>query len=279
MRFLKNSLRRLFQRLGYEVVTRSRTPLLEDLTRMRNELNLSPSPLAQTVQFFANSTAAWHLCWLLQHYNISLVLDVGANQGQFAQLLRRHAFRGQIESFEPLSRCVAALRILAANDRYWTVHPFALGARTCESRLKTFVDSSFSSFHQTTSFAHARFGNMLTDTGDEAVKVETLSSLWPDLTGPFANPKILLKIDTQGHDLAVLQGARDALSEIHSVMCEVSLVPLYEGIPTYLDIFAFLQTHGFECSGVYPVSYREDRPTIIELNAFFINARLSASST
>lgn len=279
MRFIKDSVKCLARTLGYDIVTRSRSPLIEDLTQLRNRLNLSATPLAHTVQYFSNATVDWHLTWLLQQYSINLVLDVGANQGQFVQSVRHFGFGGQIESFEPLSACVSALAPLAASDRGWNVHPYALGANPGEMRLTSFADSSFSSFHQTTAFAKERFGDMLNATGEETVRIETLANLWPMVTACSSNPRVMLKSDTQGHDLDVLRGAGDYLSKVHVIMCELSLVPLYEGTPSYLETFSYLHSRDFECSGLYPVSFRDDRPSIIELNAFFVNVRLSRDSS
>src|SRR6476659_2537452 len=58
--------------------------------------------------------------------NIDLVLDVGANVGQFATSLREKGYAGQIESFEPVSSVFQALADTARNDPRWNVHNMAL---------------------------------------------------------------------------------------------------------------------------------------------------------
>ncbi len=274
-RSFKNAVQRVFRRFGYDIVTASRTPLLAELTRMRNALNLEPQPLPQSVQFLANATADWHLPWLLSHYGIDLVLDVGANEGQFARGLRSHGYAGHIESFEPLARCALSLRAQAAQDSHWTVHSFALGATAGESRIRSFSDSSFSSLHSPTAYAHARFGNMLAVVDEEIVRIATLNDIWPALAEAHPAAKVLLKTDTQGHDLEVLRGAGDMLDVCCAVMCECSLVPLYADAPSFTQIFEFLAARGFQCSGFYPVSYCEDRPAMIEANVFFVNRRMT----
>ena len=58
---------------------------------------------------------------------IDLILDVGANTGQFATRLRQAGYRGRIESFEPVPETVAVLRKAARDDPRWRVHELALG--------------------------------------------------------------------------------------------------------------------------------------------------------
>ncbi len=74
-----------------------------------------------------NHLADEHLAWVLQKLEINCVLDVGANQGQFARRLRQLGFTGRIASFEPVSHALADLRLAAESDPDWFVHPYALG--------------------------------------------------------------------------------------------------------------------------------------------------------
>jgi hypothetical protein len=60
---------------------------------------------------------------------IDVVLDVGANVGQFGESLRAGGFLGKIISFEPLSAAYEALAVKAEADGNWDTHHFALGAK------------------------------------------------------------------------------------------------------------------------------------------------------
>ncbi|MEU0217078.1 FkbM family methyltransferase, partial [Streptomyces sp. NPDC006265] len=58
---------------------------------------------------------------LILRSRIDVVLDVGANRGQYAAMLRRFGYRGRIVSFEPLHEPLRTLRRRAAADPLWTV--------------------------------------------------------------------------------------------------------------------------------------------------------------
>src|SRR6185503_14223092 len=52
-----------------------------------------------------------HLRRLLAHLDVDCVFDVGANTGQYAEMLRRRAgFRGRIVSFEPIPEAASEVR-------------------------------------------------------------------------------------------------------------------------------------------------------------------------
>jgi hypothetical protein len=65
----------------------------------------------------------------LQRRGVTVVLDVGANIGQFARSIRKAGYRARIISFEPLSVAHAKLLVAAQRDPLWDVAPrCALGA-------------------------------------------------------------------------------------------------------------------------------------------------------
>ena len=114
------------------------------------------------------------------------------------------------------------------------------------------------------------FGQYLEKAGTQAVTVERLDDLWPRLfDGHNARP-VLLKTDTQGHDLEVLQGAEQSLPHIAAVLSEASIERLYENSPTLVELAAYLERHGFRSSGYYPFSHRAESLAMIELDAFFV---------
>ena len=56
---------------------------------------------------------------------------------------------------------------------------------------------------------------------------------------------LFLKIDTQGFEWQVLDGATETLKHAQGVLLELSLIPLYEGQKLWLEIIERMNTQGF----------------------------------
>jgi hypothetical protein len=79
-------------------------------------------------------------------------------------------------------------------------------------------------------------------------------------------PPVLLKIDVQGGELRVLEGASGLLSGIDTVLVECSFAELYEGQPLADAVVRFLLGHGFALHSVGSVSTdRRGRPVQADL--------------
>lgn len=83
------------------------------------------------------------------------------------------------------------------------------------------------------------------------VPVVTLDSLWRDKPGP-----ILLKIDTEGQELRVLDGATQILRQADMVMLEVRLISYAEGMPEFGDVVAYMTSRGFSLYDILDGGYR-----------------------
>ncbi|HEY7496889.1 MAG TPA: FkbM family methyltransferase [Vicinamibacterales bacterium] len=66
----------------------------------------------------------------------------------------------------------------------------------------------------------------------------------------------VIKIDTQGSELHVLRGGRDALSHAFLVEMEVEFNPLYLGQPLFGDVDRFLRDEGFMLLGIRRSAWR-----------------------
>jgi hypothetical protein len=61
----------------------------------------------------------------LRSRNVDLVIDVGANVGQYAASLRKAAHAGWIVSFEPVAAAYEELAALANKDPLWRYAAFS----------------------------------------------------------------------------------------------------------------------------------------------------------
>lgn len=179
----------------------------------------------------------------LQHFGVDVVLDIGANTGQFARDLRQVGFGGDIVSFEPLSAAHAALVHNARHDPRWHIHPrCAIGAQEGEASINIAGNSVSSSLlpmlgNHTDVVPESAYCNT------ETTPVHMLDNLADTYLHQAKAP--FLKIDTQGYEWQVLDGALNTLPKVRGVLCEMSLVPLYEGQYLWKDILARMEAAGF----------------------------------
>lgn len=181
----------------------------------------------------------------------SIVIDVGANRGQFAQEILGISPVKAIYSFEPVAEAYTELRALA--DQYRQIIPV---------KAAVSVQKGVSSFFVTASDVGSSLLEPLSGqpskwlTVDQEIKVNTLRlddfirTNFPDDQKEIA----LLKSDAQGSDLDVLISAGDFLNpkSIQAILVEINFVNFYQGQQHYHAIFARLDQAGYRMAWLYP---------------------------
>jgi FkbM family methyltransferase len=190
-----------------------------------------------------NANPAYQLLLGLDRFNIDIVFDVGANAGQFATELRTVGYRGEIVSFEPLSDASALLAERARRDPKWQVHRRgAIGDYDGEIEINVSANSVSSSVLPMME-AHAAAATDSAYIALEKVPIFKLDSIASEYLAETS--RLFIKIDTQGFEWQVLDGATETISRAQGVLCELSLVPLYEGQRLWRDIIQRLESEGF----------------------------------
>jgi FkbM family methyltransferase len=190
-----------------------------------------------------SSNPAFQLLKALDRFEVDVVLDVGANLGQFAAELRSVGYRGELVSFEPLSAEHHALSKAASRDSKWHVHERgAIGDHDGEIKINI-AGNSFSSSVLPMLESHSSAAEGSAYVGAEMVPIFKLDTVAPGYLEKSRCP--FLKIDTQGFESQVLDGACEILPGMRGVLCELSLVPLYEGQQLWMDMIRRLEGEGF----------------------------------
>jgi len=194
-------------------------------------------------RFHPDTSPLARLMAALRAVDIDLVIDIGANEGQFAKELRVGGYSGRIVSFEPLSAAHRRLLQESTSDSAWHVHPrCALGDRLGEIELNISGNSVSSSILPMLT-SHSSAAPESAYLGHESAPLITLDSVaspyLDDTQAPF------LKIDTQGYEWHVLSGALATLPKIRGIHMELSLVPLYEGQRLWRECIERLEAEGF----------------------------------
>jgi FkbM family methyltransferase len=175
---------------------------------------------------------------------INILYDIGANIGQFAQEMRKNNYLGEIISFEPLTKAHDNLSLNAKNDDKWVVHErSAIGDFNGQIEINIAGNSVSSSLLPMLD-SHSSAAPRSKYIGNETVSIITLDSVACEYLKENSN--LFIKIDTQGYEWQVLEGAKNTLKNALGVHIELSLLPLYEGQSLWMEIIKKLNYEGFD---------------------------------
>lgn len=157
---------------------------------------------------------------------------------------------GNIISFEPLSSAYEALLTAKKGDSEWDVYArCALGDENGEAEINIAGNSASSSLLPMLG-SHLSAAPHTAYVGKETVPLLTLDSVAPAYLDKYKNP--FLKIDTQGFEWAVLNGARNVLPQMRGVLIELSLIPLYERQHLWEEVISRMKQEGFTLWSLQP---------------------------
>jgi len=181
---------------------------------------------------------------------VDLVIDVGANAGQYGHELRACGYRGRILSFEPLSGPYAILVRHAYGDAAWNTVRLAIGSEAGQRRLNVAANGGASSSFLSMLALHelnapdARFISV------EEVPMQRLDVAAAPFVADARSP--FLKVDVQGYEVEVLRGAAGILDRVVAMQIEMSLAPLYHDGPVFEGLLTEVSRLGFELVGLEP---------------------------
>ena len=108
------------------------------------------------------------------------------------------------------------------------------------------------------------------DTNTTTVTISTLADQFEESVAGISNPKVLLKSDTQGHDLDVIAGARGLSQQVVAVLVELSVQPIYEHQPYLTRVIDSLKGEGFIPIAFQPISISSDKLRVAEFDGLFV---------
>jgi FkbM family methyltransferase len=211
---------------------------------------------------------------LFEQLRINCAIDVGANKGQFASFLRQIGYKGRIVSFEPVSTTFKLLEEKSRNDHDWRVQNVAVGSANDTLEINITGGSVFNSLLPMNSYGKTQFPKESVVRGTEKVHVVRLDSIMGEIIQGLENPRVYLKMDTQGYDLQVLEGASTCLPLILGLQSEIAMKPIYEGMPDYLTSLAKLNDLDFSVTSLIPVT-RDEKLRVVEFDCLMVRNNLS----
>jgi FkbM family methyltransferase len=187
---------------------------------------------------------------LMRDRKISLVLDIGANNGQYGKFLRDNiGFKGRIVSFEPLRDAFGLLKQTAASDPLWECHEFAFGDNIETTTINISANSHSSSLLQV-SARTLEIEPSVGYVGTQDVAVCRLDAVLDQFARP--DDRIFLKIDTQGYELKIINGALGVINRFALIQLETSFYEVYHGETLVGDVIKYLDYIGYRVVSIEP---------------------------
>lgn len=220
---------------------------------LQHRLRLGLRSVGIDLARYPSSDPMFGVVQLLSHFAIDCVIDVGANDGGFASTIRRLGYSGRIVSVEPLSAPFEVLAARAAKDPAWEVVHAAVGDEDRDVVINVAGNAGASSSVLPMLDSHESAAPESRYVGTEVVPQRRLDGLLPEFGIGKQHPAFL-KLDVQGYEAAVLDGAAELLDAraIVGLQMELSLVPLYAGAITYREGFDRAQQLGMALMGLIP---------------------------
>ena len=206
---------------------------------------------------------------IIRKLGVTLVLDVGANAGQFSRSLRENGYKGKIVSFEPTKVAYNHLLKSSSLDSEWIVHPrAALGSEIGSTKINVAGNGGMSSSILEMRLTHKESAPGSIYLSDENVDLITIDSVFDKYA--CKADIVFLKIDVQGYEDHVLIGSKLSIEKITAIKLELSLTSLYEGDKLYDFYFSKLEALGFEIFDLDPGHRNHTTGKLLQFDSIYV---------
>ena len=179
----------------------------------------------------------------LVSHKIDLLIDIGANTGQYSLIARKIGYKNEIISFEPLEDAYNKLLKNSKNDPLWTIQKRCGIGNEIGKKIINVSKNSYSSSLLDISLEHVKVAKESKYIDKEEIDIITLDSFFDE--NQIGANRIFLKIDTQGYEDKVLDGFSKNISRIYAVQIELSTVELYENQKLYSYFVKYFTENNF----------------------------------
>ncbi len=203
----------------------------------------------------------------LKNIGIDTVIDIGGARGGFAKEIRAIFPDCQIYSFEPLTSSFKVLQNSFSNDKKFEAYNVALTNFEGET---TFYECEFSNSSSLLAMSdlHKQAYPETANNTPIKVKCDTLDSFVNNKNIKLGE-KTLLKIDVQGAEKLVLEGAEETLKNVDLIYSEINFNQVYENAVSFNDLSEFLYKRGFKIEGISHIAQSTVDGKYLQGDAYF----------
>jgi FkbM family methyltransferase len=229
------------------------------IERHRRQFQLSRLGLVPTIPVAEAVAACRYDLWPIELRNATkpwTLIDVGANCGDFTSAAASLAKLERVYAFEPQPQCWTELQCILDRIPNGVLHRAAVGAASGEIELICTANSKMASVLAPEPQVAAGYAE-----GDFTVTERTkVPVLRLDDVIPPGTKVGLMKIDVQGYELPVLEGAKVTLRSTFAILIEVNYVAHYQGGITFDALHEALRAYGFSTFGISAPYYGSKGP-------------------
>ena len=207
---------------------------------------------------------------LLEHHKVSKVLDIGANSGQYAIELFDIGYSGSIISFEPVKPVFNILNKKVTKNKKWTAFNFGLGNKD-EKLSINISENTYSSSILDIMPSHLKGAPESKYIDKEIIQIKTLDSIYDEIVK--LNDIVFLKIDVQGFEKNVLDGATKSLQKIKGIQLEMSIEELYRGEILFDQMIPFLKNIGFNLYSLENGFFDVESGKLLQVDGLFFKEK------
>ena len=209
---------------------------------------------------------------ILRHYDIETIFDIGANTGQYAALNRIMGYNGKIISFEPLNDAFQKLKTHSTKDKNWLVNNYALGDKE-DKGIINIAKNSYSSSVLDIGHIHLDSAPNSKYIGQQEIHIKRFDSVFRSFGDIGEN--IMVKIDTQGFEKNVLEGAEGIINKIKIIQLEMSIFELYEDEILYQEMIRILDEKGFKLISLENGFSNPKTGELLQVDGIFMNTSIT----
>ncbi|OGU35099.1 MAG: hypothetical protein A2068_06410 [Ignavibacteria bacterium GWB2_35_6b] len=197
------------------------------------------------------------------------ILDIGAYKGLYSKSANVVFPEAVIFAFEPLADCYNELLLLKNSIKNFECFNIALSNK---KEISVIHRSSFAGSSSLLAMSAVHKSAFPNTAGEviENINTELLDNI---LVGKNLTQPILLKIDVQGYENFVFEGAKETLKVCDVIICEMSFRELYNGQMLFDKLYSLLTNSGFIFAGSLSELIDPNSSEVLQIDGLFIKKR------
>ena len=120
--------------------------------------------------------------------------------------------------------------------------------------------------------SHIESASGLKYIAQQEITIKKLDSVFSSFASN--SDKVMIKIDTQGFEKNVIDGALESLKRIMIIQIEMSIVPMYENEMLFIEMIQYLEKKNFQLYSLENGHFNRNTGQLLQVDGIFVNKTL-----